>query len=353
MKNCQPFLRFVLVIIAALASPWIRAQQGSVTTPGADVLIKTGDTTTSTFRVFNAADTQLLRVTATGIAEFAGPVRSLPATGSFSVGGNAPGGYPFFAASATTGVATAMQLRSSYAALSTSYVGNFGTYGTYLSHNRDPQSGAFVDAAASPYQSNAVQLVVGDTQRSRLFQVSNYVSSVETVRVMVNYSGNMGIGTTAPTERLHVEGNIFVSGNINAKYQDIAEWVPASSDLAPGTVVVLDAALGNGVMASTTAYDTRVAGVVSAEPGIVLGEGDASKEKVATTGRVRVRVDASRAPIAVGDLLVTSDRQGYAMKSIPVDVAGIAMHRPGTIVGKALESLASGEGEVLVLLSLQ
>jgi hypothetical protein len=106
-------------------------------------------------------------------------------------------------------------------------------------------------------------------------------------------------------------------------------------------------------MASTTAYDTKVAGVVSGQPGIILGERGASKEQVATTGRVRVKVDATHAPIAVGDLLVTSDRPGYAMRSMPVDLAGIAFHRPGTIVGKALEALSSGEGEVLVLLSLQ
>ena len=74
---------------------------------------------------------------------------------------------------------------------------------------------------------------------------------------------------------------------------------------------------------------------------------------MATTGRVRVRVDASRGAIAVGDLLVTADKPGMAMKSEPVSVAGIEMHRPGTLIGKALEPLAFGEGEILVLLSLQ
>ena len=37
----------------------------------------------------------------------------------------------------------------------------------------------------------------------------------------------------------------------------------------------------------------------------------------------------------------------------PVDVVGVTIHRPGTIVGKALESLDSGAGEILVLLTLQ
>jgi hypothetical protein len=41
------------------------------------------------------------------------------------------------------------------------------------------------------------------------------------------------------------------------------------------------------------------------------------------------------------------------MKSVPVDLGGISIHRPGTIIGKALEPLASGVGEILVLLSLQ
>jgi hypothetical protein len=66
-----------------------------------------------------------------------------------------------------------------------------------------------------------------------------------------------------------------------------------------------------------------------------------------------MRVDATRAAIAIGDLLVSSDKPGTAMKSIPVELSGISMHRPGTIVGKALEPMPAGEGEILVLLSLQ
>jgi hypothetical protein len=51
--------------------------------------------------------------------------------------------------------------------------------------------------------------------------------------------------------------------------------------------------------------------------------------------------------------LVTSDKPGTAMSSQPVDLGGIKMHRPGTIIGKALEPLSNGEGDILVLLSLQ
>jgi hypothetical protein len=173
-------------------------------------------------------------------------------------------------------------------------------------------------------------------------------------------AGTVGIGTTSPNSqyKLDVGGNINSSGtitgnNIVAKYQDVAEWVPSSEQLPAATVVVLDSSVSNQVIASTAAYDTRVAGVVSEQPGIALGEGGKGKVLVATTGRVRVKVDASRAPIRIGDLLVTSDVPGVAMKSEAVDLGGVQFHRPGTLIGKALEPLAKGCGEILVLLSLQ
>jgi hypothetical protein len=172
-------------------------------------------------------------------------------------------------------------------------------------------------------------------------------------------TGNIGIGTMSPTKPLDVVGDINASGtitggNIVAKYQDVAEWVESSQELPAGTVVILDPSKANQVVAATQAYDSRVAGVISLRPGIALGEQGEGRVLVASTGRVKVKVDASAGPINIGDLLVTSDKEGVAMKSVPVEVAGgVRMHRPGTLIGKALEPLAQGTGEILVLLSLQ
>jgi hypothetical protein len=41
------------------------------------------------------------------------------------------------------------------------------------------------------------------------------------------------------------------------------------------------------------------------------------------------------------------------MRSRPLTVGGQAVHRPGTLIGKALEALPRGQGEILVLLTLQ
>jgi hypothetical protein len=213
----------------------------------------------------------------------------------------------------------------------------------------------FLGADGSPYG------VVGT--------LSNHPVGIRTnnsERLRIDTAGNVGIGTTAPTERLEISGNLKLTGtgninatgtidagNIKAKYQDVAEWVDSSQDLSPGTVVVLDPGKSNQVIASTSAYDSRVAGVISLQPGITLGEEAEGRVLVATTGRVKVRVDASNGPIRIGDLLVTSDREGVAMKSVAVKIGGVRIHRPGTLIGKALEPLAQGKGEILVLLSLQ
>jgi hypothetical protein len=134
-------------------------------------------------------------------------------------------------------------------------------------------------------------------------------------------SGNVGIGTPNPGSLLEVQKNSIGKSN--------------------------------DVIASTRGYDTPVAGMISEQPGIALGERGESKVLVATTGRVRIKVDATRSPIHVGDLLVTSDVPGLAMKSEPVNIGGVQLHRPGTLIGKALEPLERGSGKILVLLSLQ
>lgn len=204
-------------------------------------------------------------------------------------------------------------------------------------------------------------------ENATTFSIRHHDPNVAWQNISLNpYAGKVGVGTLNPSETLEVSGNLKVSGtgnitaigtitggNIQAKYQDVAEWVPSSEQLTTATVVVLDATRSNQVVRSTESYDTRVAGVISEQPGLTLGEGGTGKVLVATTGRVIVKVDATNSPIHIGDLLVTSDIPGVAMKSEPITIGNRKMHMPGTLIGKALEPLEKGSGRILVLLSLQ
>lgn len=262
-------------------------------------------------------------------------------TGNVGVGTNAPGSKLFVGSGAPAG--------QTLAGINVALGGN-----SYVSASNGTVN-TFIGSDTSSYG------IVGTLTNHPLGLRSN-----NTLAVTIQPNGSVGIGTPTPgaSYKLDVNGNTNVTGTlnatgaitgatVNATYQDVAEWVPSIQNLTSGTVVVLDSDHTNHVLASSKSYDTKVAGVVSAQPGISLGQGGDGKLLVATTGRVRVKVDATRAPIKVGDLLVTSDVEGVAMKSIPVDLGGTQIHRPGTIIGKALEPLDKGTGEILVLLSLQ
>jgi hypothetical protein len=216
-------------------------------------------------------------------------------------------------------------------------------------------------------QSGALAQFQGFSNVSHEYRINNIASGGSinfllggSSKFLVAPSGNVGIGAVpALTDRLRVagnasvDGNLVANGNIAAKYQDVAEWVETAAALEAGTVVIVDPTEPNRVLAAPKAYDTRVAGAVSRQPGLVLGEQSESRAMVAQSGRVRVKADASYGAIRIGDLLVTSPTPGHAMRSKPMRVAGRTMHRPGTLLGKALEALPSGKAEILVLLTLQ
>ena len=87
-----------------------------------------------------------------------------------------------------------------------------------------------------------------------------YDETAGVIRMTVDTSGNVGIGTPDPAAILHVAGDARVDGNIAAKYQDVAEWVNATAELPQGTVVIIAPHESNRVAAASKS-DELLAGV--------------------------------------------------------------------------------------------
>jgi hypothetical protein len=144
-----------------------------------------------------------------------------------------------------------------------------------------------------------------------------------------------------------------LTGDIVLRNADCAEEFDVSHvpGAEPGAVMVIGA--DDALELGSEAYDKRVVGVVSGagdlRPGIVLGRQPSRRTRlpIALTGKVFCKVDASYAPIAVGDLLTTSGTPGHAMKAADHTRAF------GAVIGKALRAHAAGTGLIPVLIALQ
>jgi len=216
--------------------------------------------------------------------------------------------------------------------------------------------------------------------------------------VMDVATGNVGMGTTFPSARLHIatasdqvaqfsqfgDQPGVVIASFSASYPalsvngfsnsapalsvvgtarvdileitgaDVAEKFPLSEEVRPGMVVAIDPTNPGKLCLARGAYNRCVAGVISGAndlpAGTILGNlpGHEDSPPVALSGRVWVYCDATEQAIQPGDLLTTSHTPGHAMA---VRDHPRAM---GAVIGKAMTSLAQGEtGLVLVLVNLQ
>ena len=191
---------------------------------------------------------------------------------------------------------------------------------------------------------NVLQL--GDGGPAGHFEVNNAQSDEPAIRAVVT----SGVGYAIEAQGAIKTDLLEITGGA-----DLAEpFEVTGSTPQPGMVMVIDATQPGRLTLSTTAYDRKVAGIVSGaggvRPGMVMAQQGSIADgahQVALTGRVYCWCDATAGQIEPGDLLTTANRAGHAMK------ASEPARASGAVIGKAMTGLEEGTGLVLVLVSLQ
>ena len=195
-----------------------------------------------------------------------------------------------------------------------------------------------------------------------------------TALAVMTGSGNLGVGTTTPSEKLELNGNLRITQNSGAHIifsdqtvqqtawngttlgGDYAEAVDVAGDRAqfePGDLIAIDPASPGHFLKAQGPYSTMIAGVYSTKPGLIGRRTTSARINkqaevpMAMMGIVPVKVTAENGLICVGDLLVSSSKPGYAMR-------GTDRNRLiGAVIGKALAPITNGSGLIEVLITLQ
>ena len=188
---------------------------------------------------------------------------------------------------------------------------------------------------------SAIEIQASETVATGAQIVLKKTDGTTSIELDADFSGEGRIRT----EVLEITGGADLSEQF--------EIACTSEQVAPGMLVSIDAQRPGALRLTSMPYDRCVAGIVSGaggvKPGMLMGQRGSVADgrfPVALTGRVYCWCDASTGAISPGDLLTSSATAGHAMKA-DLDAAG------GAVIGKAMGSLESGRGLVLVLVSLQ
>ena len=150
------------------------------------------------------------------------------------------------------------------------------------------------------------------------------------------------IGNEDAAKGADVHGSVRADGLVAHAVGGVAQIFHATGALSAGDVVRVNDT-GERVVRVRRLADARVMGVITDDPGLLLGGVPRTGVVVvAVPGVVSCRVEAVDRSIKAGDLLVASSEAGHA-RSVESPV-------PGTVLGKALAPLAKGKGTIPVLL---
>jgi FtsZ-binding cell division protein ZapB len=120
---------------------------------------------------------------------------------------------------------------------------------------------------------------------------------------------------------------------------DFAEWIPTKdSILIPGTIVSIDTENFNMITKTKSEYDSKAIGIITTQPGWIIGNENKDSAQMALSGRVPAIVLVKENEIAQGDFIASSNISGIGMKAIKI----------GKAIGQALESTENWNSETCV-----
>jgi hypothetical protein len=150
-------------------------------------------------------------------------------------------------------------------------------------------------------------------------------------------------------------GAVFSDGGYHTGGADFAETFSVkgeTSAYAAGDVLTIDPGSSRRLTRTATPYSTLVAGIYSTKPGVLaspnaMDQTPTSGIPLVVVGVVPCKVTSENGTVEAGDLLVSSSKEGYAMKGTD------RTKMVGAVVGNALEPLPHGDGMIQVLVTLQ
>lgn len=186
---------------------------------------------------------------------------------------------------------------------------------------------------------------VGDRDYNDARYISIAGDLIMTADILPDSTANLrDIGSPSQTFQA-VYATTFNGTATSAQYADVAERYSIDNvRLEPGTVVVFGGK--KEITESTLPYNTRVAGVISTKPGMMLNSeagDDKTHPYIALVGRVPCKVYGV---VMKGDLLVASGVPGHAQRAI-ID----SFEKIGSVFAKAMENHNGGTGVIEVMIT--